>query len=76
MPKIEEHAKNILTLRKGEKFPFWVLHKNMDMICFSAIMFVSTTLPIVLCMYNFVLNHFDYHQLPCCFLAGHSTAAY
>ena len=35
MPKIEEHAKNILRLRKGEERLFWILHKIMEIVSFS-----------------------------------------
>ena len=31
-----EHSKNILRLRKGEELLFWILHKIMKIICFSA----------------------------------------
>ena len=58
--------KNMLRtwLRKGEELLFWILHKIMKIVC--QLMFVnakdvneplvSVTSPIVLCMYNFVLN--------------------
>ena len=36
MPKILEPGKNILRLRKGEELLFWILHKIMEIICFSA----------------------------------------
>ena len=35
MPKIKEHSKNIMRLRKGEELLFWILHKIMDMVCLS-----------------------------------------
>ena len=34
MPKIYEHAKNILWPRKGEELLFWIL--DMEIVCFSA----------------------------------------
>ena len=36
MPQIEEHAKNILRLRKGEEPLFWMLHKVLEIVYFSA----------------------------------------
>ena len=36
MPKIYDHAKNILRLRKGEELLCCMLHKIMEIICFSA----------------------------------------
>ena len=36
MPKIYEHAKNILWPRKGEELLFWILDKIMEIVCFSA----------------------------------------
>ena len=31
-----EHAKNILGLRKDEEHLFWIMHKIMEILCFSA----------------------------------------
>ena len=36
MPQILEHSKNMLRQRKGEELLFWILHKIMEIICFSA----------------------------------------
>ena len=42
MPIIQEHAKNILRLRKGEELLFWILHKIKE-IFFSRPMFINAT---------------------------------
>ena len=42
MPKIEEHTKDTLWLRKGEQFLFWILHKMnlfLGICCQSNIVF-------------------------------------
>ena len=36
MPKILEHAKNILEAEERRGTLFWILHKIMEVICFSA----------------------------------------
>ena len=36
MPNIEKYSKNIPSLKKGEELSFWILHKIMEIICFSA----------------------------------------
>ena len=58
MLKIQEHSKNILRLRKGEELLFWMLDKIIEIKFISQLMFISTTSPLVLCMYKFVLNIF------------------
>ena len=36
MPNVWEHANNISRLRKEEELLFWILHKIMEIICFSS----------------------------------------
>ena len=46
MPKVEEHSKKILRLRKGEGLLVWILHKIVEIVgFFSRLMFISATSP-------------------------------
>ena len=52
-------SKIILKLRKGEELLFWILHKIMEIVCFSTnVPQCQHRLECCACMYKIVLNLF------------------
>ena len=52
-------SKIILKLRKGEELLFWILHKIMEIVCFSThVHQCQHRLECCTCMYKIVLNLF------------------
>ena len=59
MPQIQEHAKNILRLRKGEELLLWILQKIMKK-DLSRQIYISETSSLALCLHNFVFRYFQF----------------